>query len=253
MSEQRSENIYGHFGNLIKNYKKARKGFPDEVISYILFKLKIKKPYILDLGCGTGIATRQLHEREAIIVGADIDQKMIEVAEEDNICGIEYIVAPAESLPFKDRVFDAVTAFSAFHWFTSKKALGEIRRVLKKDGFFFIVNKNEAGDFKKEYKAILSKYIDQELPDIKKDYNPKRILEENGFKNIEAKEFSISEICSVDEALSYIQSVSLWNLIPKSKKEQAVIDLLSYLLRIADRSGKVCRKLIVCILVASDN
>src|SRR3989344_8376373 len=186
MNDQlRTKNGYGDFGNLSKNYNKSRKGFPDEVIDYIFQKAGREHPFILDIGCGTGIATEQLHEKGAEVVGTDIDVEMIRQAKTDNRYCIDYKVAPAETQPSASHQFDAVTAFSAFHWFANKESLGEIKRVLKPNGFFFAINKNEVEDFKRENKRILQQFAERELPDAKKEYDPAVILRERGFRSID--------------------------------------------------------------------
>ncbi len=87
---------------------------------------------------------------------------------------------------------------------------------------FFAVNKNDVGDFKKEYKELLGKFIEGELPNAKKKYDPETILEENGFKNVQEKRIPVSEFFMLPQALAYLQSVSLWNLVPKDKKAEAL-------------------------------
>lgn len=241
---------YGIFGNLSENYNKARKGFPDEVIEYIFKNIGLENPRILDIGCGTGIATKQLVKKGASTVGTDFDERMISEAKILNPCSIDYFVAPAEEQPFESKMFNAVTAFSSFHWFTTKEAVNEMKRVLKTDGYIFIINKNEAGDFKKGYKSCLRKYITEiEIPDVKKHFNPKNILEINGLNDIEEKEFIISEWFTLDEAVRYCQTVSLWNLVPDKEKEKALRDVRSYLKKLKDNNKMIERK--VCISIVS--
>ncbi|OHA17410.1 MAG: hypothetical protein A3H57_00975 [Candidatus Taylorbacteria bacterium RIFCSPLOWO2_02_FULL_43_11] len=248
----RKKNGYGDFGNLSKNYAKARKGFPDEAYDYIFQKIRKDHPLILDIGCGTGIASEQLCEKGAEVSGTDIDADMIREAKANNRYSIEYRVARAEKQPFKDRAFDAVTAFSAFHWFANKSTLHEIKRVLKPAGLFFAVNKNETGDFKKRNKEILRRFIEETVPDIKKEYEPKRTLEENGFVRIEEKIFSVTEYFSPKEALGYIQTMSVWNLVPDSKKKVALENLREHFEKIAINE-KVERKLDIGVMSGISN
>jgi len=244
---KRTKKGYGDFGSLSKNYSKARKGFPKESIDYILSKLGAQQLCILDIGCGTGIATEQLQKRRAIVTGTDIDPAMIEKAKANNRYRITYIVAPAEKQPFEDNIFHAVTAFSAFHWFTHKEALHEIKRVLKPGGMFFAINKNEAGDFKKQNKAILKRFITEEMPDAKKEYNPKQILKENGFEKNEEALFPISEFFTPNDALEYIQSMSIWNLVPNKKQGEALAALREHFEKRA-QNGEIERKLHVVVV-----
>ncbi len=247
---KRTKKGYGDFGTLRINYSKARMGFPHEVIMCVFSKVQKDHPYILDIGCGTGIATEQLFEKGAKMVGTDIDAEMIQQARSGNRNQIEYLVAPAEKQPFREKTFDAITTFSAFHWFATKEVADEIKRILKPGGMFFVVNKNEAGNFKKKNKEILSRFIDSEMPDVKKDYDPETFLGENRFQEVETKHFPISEYFTVKKAVLYAQTMSIWNLVSDSKKEKALGTLHNYFSEIADASKKIERKLDVVVVSA---
>lgn len=237
----RTKKGYGDFGNLSKNYSNARKGFPCEIAGYILEKIGKKRSYVLDIGCGTGIATEQLREKGVNVIGTDIDAEMIKQAEMNNQYRIEYYVAPAERQPFENKKLDAATAFSAFHWFANKEALGEIRRILKPGGRFFAVNKNKIGDFKKQNKEILKKFIEKNLPDAKKEYDPRKVLEENSFRSVEVMAFPSIEYFSPDEAVEYIQTMSIWNLVLEDKRSEALEMLAEHFKRTMN-NGAVDRR-----------
>ncbi len=128
------KNGYGTFGNLSKHYDEARQGFPQEIIDYFWSFLKTESPIILDAGCGTGISTRHLIRDSAKIFGSDNDSEMIKQAQMKGKDGIGYTVASANDMPFQNGQFDAVTAFSAFHWFCDRESIDEIKRVLKNGG-----------------------------------------------------------------------------------------------------------------------
>ena len=221
---QKSRNGYGSFGNLSKSYNEARRGFPSTVFEYFKEGTPIKNSSIADLGCGTGISTRQLASEGAIVIGVDRDPKMIEVAQDTPYQKVSYVCTPTEKLPFDDERFDIATAFSSFHWFANKKALLEIRRVLKPKGTIFVVNKNDVGDFRKNYRAILKKFIMHDLPDTKKDYKPVDLLRDY-FESVEEKVFLTKELFSLFEALTYLKSVSIWNLVPENQKKEALKEL----------------------------
>lgn len=234
---------YGDFGALSKNYDKARKGFPDEAIGYIIEKIGKERPCILDIGCGTGIATEQLCGKGANVIGTDIDADMVKQTEEGNRYRIECQVAPAKRQPFEDKKFDAVTAFSAFHWFANKEVLKEIKRVLRPGGFFFAVNKNEVGDFKKNNKEILRQFIEQEVPNIKREYDPRKVLEENGFQSVEESIFPTTEYFSLGEAVEYIQTMGIWNLVPENRRNETKNALREHFSQTTNPRGHVEREL----------
>jgi ubiquinone/menaquinone biosynthesis C-methylase UbiE len=65
--------------------------------------------HVLDLGCGSGWATRLMAEkaRSGRIVGVDISDEMIKLARETStsFSNVEFQVASAEQLPFADDQF----------------------------------------------------------------------------------------------------------------------------------------------------
>lgn len=97
---------------------------------------------ILDLGCGIGHWLRMIAEIKGNaegLVGIDLSMERINYAKKINK-NIKLIKADMCDLPFKDESFDFITAFVSFMFLTEeknlKKAISEVARVLKNDGFF---------------------------------------------------------------------------------------------------------------------
>ena len=89
---------------------------------------------VLDLGSGTGAAERQLAGYQ--VTALDPDKKMLSLNNFSN-----KIVGSAEALPFEDKSFDNV--YCAFVWRNvsdADKAFEEIKRVLKDDGTFVLLD-----------------------------------------------------------------------------------------------------------------
>ena len=129
-----------NFDVLSKDYDAARRGYPAELFKYLKEIVPDKKSRIIDVGCGTGISTRQLKRNGYKAIGSDKGAEMIQIAKKRND-GISYVVAPASKLPFRKGQFDVITAFTAFHWFDDAKSVNELKRVLKKGGIFIAVQK----------------------------------------------------------------------------------------------------------------
>ncbi len=232
---------YGDFGALAKKYAEARGEFPGEVISYFWELVNARDPIVLDVGCGTGISTRQLARCRATVLGLDKDPEMIRQAEKEGDSPIRYVASPVDGMPFETCKFDAVTAFSAFHWFTDKASIREIKRVLKAGGVFFVVNRNKSS-LLGDYRDMLGKFIAGDLPNIKSRYDPLTILKSNGFDDVSTRAFKRRELWPLSRAAAYPRTMSLWNLIPKGKKPEAAMEIEKYCL-LHLREGGVENKL----------
>lgn len=103
---------------------------------------------VLDVGCGTGVLTRQIAgagPAPALVVGVDAAVKMIEVAARKaaGTPNVRFDADIAEDLPYPDASFDRAVSTFFFHHvnFDLKvRALNEMWRVLKPGGTAVIVD-----------------------------------------------------------------------------------------------------------------
>lgn len=236
-------NPENNFGILSSEYKVARRGYPSDL--YVYIKSLIDKEYAstLDLGCGTGISTRELKKYGFDVIGADKDVTMLATAREEND-DILYVEALAKSSSFSDEYFDLVTAFTAFHWFNDLESLTEIKRILKPEGLFFAALKgnqetDEVKEFNKGYQDILAKYAGVNFDSTYKHFDRKNL--EFLFKNVSEKSFLVDEKYTIEDALTLLRSLSLWNLIPEDKKQNFLHEMHNfYTVHLVD--GFVVRK-----------
>jgi len=118
---------------------------------------------ILELGCGQGNLWSENSDRipkDWDIVLSDFSEGMVEDAKK-NLSGsshtLNFSVIDAQSIPYPDQCFDGVIAnHMLYHVPDRKKALSEIRRVLKPNGYLYAttVSKNHM----KELKALENKF-----------------------------------------------------------------------------------------------
>jgi ubiquinone/menaquinone biosynthesis C-methylase UbiE len=103
---------------------------------------------ILDLGCGSGWATRLLARAVNTraggggVVGVDVSDEIVRVARENSVGlpHIEYICAPATNIPRPDCFFDRVLSVESFYYYPDQsQALDELFRVMAPEGRLFIL------------------------------------------------------------------------------------------------------------------
>lgn len=64
------------FDALAHDYDLGRKAYPQSVINFCVSSLSTKDTLALDLGCGTGIASRQLAQKGLQVIGCDVSLRM---------------------------------------------------------------------------------------------------------------------------------------------------------------------------------
>jgi ubiquinone/menaquinone biosynthesis C-methylase UbiE len=165
------------YSELAEHYTKLRKEdspvkFYKEILETPVFvKLlgNIKDKKILDIGCGGGIHAKLLAAKGAKVIGIDNVPKSIELAKIESPKS-KFFVGDVEKLPFKSNQFDIV--FSAMvigHLKNWNKVLGEVNRVLKKNGtFVFSVHTPfKEVSVKKKWKGkkfrVIENYFDERL------------------------------------------------------------------------------------------
>lgn len=102
---------------------------------------KYSKSDLLDFGCAIGEKTYKFAPIIRI-TGIDISTRSVEIANKlalkYNVNG-QYLVMDCESLKFENKKFDIVYDFGTFSSIDMKKALPEICRVLKNDGYLISI------------------------------------------------------------------------------------------------------------------
>jgi ubiquinone/menaquinone biosynthesis C-methylase UbiE len=120
------------------HYKKIKK----------VFEMLELKPgdRVIEIGVGTGIHAQWLTSRVDVhFAGIDVSAGMIRQARHrlSNNKHVDCLVCNAESLPFKDKTFDAAYCSGSLHHITNPEiTVGEMARVLKDNGRIVIMEPN---------------------------------------------------------------------------------------------------------------
>ncbi len=99
---------------------------------------------VLDVGCGSGWATRLLAEYavNGRVTGIDISDEMVRLARESSLLfpNVDYQLASAEQLPFADGEFTHAFSMESLYYYANiPAALDEIYRTLQAGGIFVTV------------------------------------------------------------------------------------------------------------------
>lgn len=239
---------FGHFGKNSQSYSEGRRGYP-EVVFYYLKVFANEEDTILDIGCGTGISTRQLVLNGfENVQGLDHDPDMLDLAREHaTFKYIPYWLEEVANTSFRTQFFHIITCFSSFHWFTDEESMAEIRRILKPSGLLFIVRKEDITPFKDEVKNAIEAKLNLTFPSLFSQQEIESTLRSHRFKLETPKAFEGEDLYSLAEAILYIKSTSYWAAIDDSRKDEllhtVVTPLLEKHIEISKREkGRIIRR-----------
>jgi|SRR5579859_47328 len=99
---------------------------------------------VLDLGCGTGWASRRLARivTAGEVVGVDVADEMLRRAEQTSgeFSNVRFVWGSSEGLPFENNYFSKVLSVESFYYYSDQeKALDELRRVMAPGARLFIL------------------------------------------------------------------------------------------------------------------
>ena len=140
---------------------------------------------VLDVGCGSGWATRLMAQtaKNGKVVGIDISDEMIRVARESSgeLSNVEFEVGSAERLPYPDHQFTHAFSMESLYYYADMLgALREIARVLGHGGLFLTVV-----DLYKENRPTLQWVEQLNLPvQVLSVAEYRALFERAGFSNV---------------------------------------------------------------------
>jgi SAM-dependent methyltransferase len=124
------------FDSAAAEYDAARPSYPAALFDELAMQAgSLAGKLVLDWGAGTGIASRQLAERGAIVVSLDISEQMLRRARVHSP-GAACVLADGNRMPIRAASADLVTFAQSWHWFDHRAATAEVARVLKSGGLW---------------------------------------------------------------------------------------------------------------------
>ena len=141
--------FWDKFAPVYDKFMKKDEAAYREICSLIREKAEGKK--VLEVCTGTGLIAKDVADVTEYMYALDYSPKMIEQAKKGRYSEkLEFVTGDAMNLPFSEESFDLVIISNSLHILPEpEKALMEIRRVLKPEGFMiaptFIHAKMNAG------------------------------------------------------------------------------------------------------------
>ncbi len=152
------------FTETVENYVKYRPSYPHEVLQLMIDECGLTKEKIIaDVGSGTGLLSKLFLDYGNKVYCVEPNQPMRAAAE---IYLAKYphfysVNGTAEATSLESNSIDMITVGTAFHWFDIEKTKKEFKRILKKDGWVWLVwnvRDIEHSPLLREYENLILKY-----------------------------------------------------------------------------------------------
>ncbi len=233
-----SEPVTEYFGDRADVYARYRPRYAAAAIDALLDGLP-PSAVVVDVGAGTGIASRQLAAAGAEVVGVEPNGAMRAEAERAG-GGPRYRAGTAEATGLPDACARAAVCAQCFHWFDPARALPELHRLLVPGGrLALLYNVRQATTpFMKAYAEIvarakeLTRAAGRRTPTFRADPT-----EGGWFERARTRSFANDERLSWEELSGRLQSASY---LPQGPgRAELVTRLREAFGRHADGAGRV--------------
>lgn len=159
------------FGPVAELYDRVRTAYPAPLVADVVELAALDSDgEILEIGCGTGKATRLFAEYGRRMTCVDASKRMLDVAR--RTCArfqhVRFVEAKFEDWSPGGTRFDLVLAAQAWHWIEPAVGYGRVAEILKPGGLFAIIwNSRSEGivpSLRDELDAIYERYADLRSP-----------------------------------------------------------------------------------------
>ncbi len=187
----------------LDGFERSWKIYFQYFFEYYLKKIKDinLKSSVLDVGCGSGVISKELARLGFEAYGVDFSKEVVKVARR-YAPTVDFQRSPIYKLPFPNESFDVVVCLGVLQTVADpSRAIKEMARTLKKDGVLIIrtLNTFAISSFRGKNSPIFTFYSPLQL---------KKILSKEGFKNI-----SIKGIYICPKFLEVFTRIILWSKI----------------------------------------
>jgi len=137
------------FDEVAVQYNEARPGYPDELFSTLINSTGLHRgAKLLEIGPGTGQATKSLAEKGFDITAIELGEALAEVAKYElrDYKKVQIIKGAFEEITLPATSFDLVFTATSFHWIDPSSKYLKTHEVLKSKGHLAIIHTNHISD-----------------------------------------------------------------------------------------------------------
>lgn len=181
------------FGGFADEYERHRPSYPEAMWTALLEGNGVRE--VVDLGCGTGRAARQMARRGLSVVGvepeAGMREEAVRAAAREGL-DLDVREGSAEATGLDDASADLVVAAQAFHWFDPGSTRREVHRILRPQGTFAIWWNDRQVDgvpWMQAYEGLIEKFNPRYRPGYRAHSSDEQLLGDGLFGELRFDEF----------------------------------------------------------------
>jgi SAM-dependent methyltransferase len=214
-------------------YERARPLYPVELFEDLVsFGRLGPRSRVLEIGCGTGQATLPLAERGLEVVCVELGAGLAAVARRKlaDFARVEVVHAVFEDWEAEEASFDAVVAFTAFHWIDPEVKYAKPARLLRPGGALAVAETDhvqvEGGDpfwaeVQADYDAVVPSDENrppprpEEVGDLRAEIEETRL-----FGDVEVRRYLADVSYSAEEYIGVLDTYSPNRAMEPAKRER---------------------------------
>jgi SAM-dependent methyltransferase len=201
------------FNTATERYHAHRPNYPAALFEKLITDTKLTdSSQLLEIGPGTGQATKPLAEKGYAITAVELGDELAEKAREvlADFPNVEIITGAYEEVDLPKNHFDLVYSATAFHWIQPEVKFTKTHKLLKPGGYLALIHtehvSDEAGDiFFHVSKPLYQKYQGANTPVRMQDddFTPPKLKDLRPPEKIDEDLFSLESFTVFPMELSY--------------------------------------------------
>lgn len=225
------------FNEVAELYDAVRPGYPaglyDDVQSLAGLRPEDR---VLEVGCGTGQATRDFSSRGLRVLGLDPGPQLIAVARRrfEGVPGVEFVVSRFEDFDPEPGAFRLVAAAQSWHWVPQEAGFRNAARALAPDGSLAVFG-HVPGPLPEDVEAALEPVYRRHAPELwapspQTWYLPqgpvKALFEASGlFGQVTHRSYVTKRSFTPQSVVRELRTHSEYNVVPAERREPLLAEV----------------------------
>jgi SAM-dependent methyltransferase len=220
------------FGAVAAAYERFRAGYPDELVGQVLEYAGRPVGRALEIGAGTGKATRVFARSGVAVTATDPDPAMLAELRRHVPGTVTTVLAAFEDLPLTP-AYDLVFAAASLHWTVVEGRWARVAGMLAPEGVFAAFGGHREladADVRKRVDAVRSAYLDDdEVPspdgtpaDSPMQWPGTELVASPLFVDVRQSTIERRTIMSADDYVGHLSTVSAYLQLPEPVRREAL-------------------------------